>query len=70
MLKDFSMKEELLEQLKDAGVTCTSDGLLSNFIQTENYGAAYQACCDAIKKRLKEIKHLQDLKDRLCQNIP
>lgn len=59
------MKESLLEGLKAAGITCTSDGLLENFIQTENYKAAYQACADAIKKRLKEIKSLQDIKDSL-----
>lgn len=64
------MKEELLKDLKLAGITCTSDGLLDNFIQTENYKAAYQACCDAIEKRLREIKHLQALKDKLCQNTP
>lgn len=62
------MKEELLKDLKAAGITCTSDGLLDNFIQTENYGAACQACCDSIKKRLREIKHLQAIKDKICQN--
>lgn len=61
------MKEELLKDLKTAGITCTSDGLLDNFIQTENYKAAYQACCDSINKRLKEIKYLQELQDKLWQ---
>lgn len=64
------MKESLLKDLKAAGITCTSDGLLDNFIHNENYEAAYQACCDSIKRRLKEIKHLQELKDKLCQNTP
>ena len=60
---------DFLKQLKDNGITCTSDGLLISFISRNQYTAACDAINAAIRKRETEIEYLQFLEIDLIEKI-
>jgi len=57
------------KQLKDNGITATSDGLLCDFIYRGLYSAAVATLEESVSKRRLELKFLAELKNNLKQEI-
>jgi len=65
----ISSPENYTKQCISAGITCTSDGLLRDFIARDNYHGALLVLNEALEKRHKEIIFLEELKVNLTNEI-
>jgi len=61
--------EDYTKQCISAGITCTGDGLLRDFITRGNYHGALLIMDEAITKRQHEINFLKDLQANLKHEI-
>jgi len=66
---EIIIPEDYTKQCIFAGITCTGDGLLRDFIARRNYHGALLVLDEALEKRHKEIIFLEELKVNLTNDI-